>query len=125
MVDYIKRVLEDFPEVITGRSTIPADNYMFQVRPEDDWMLLYEVRATSLHHTLAQTLFFIPRASRDTKMAIYFLCTQVRIPDKDGWGKLVRVLRYIKVTLYLLLIIRPNSLNVIKWWFDASFTAHP
>ena len=40
-------------------------------------------------------------------------------------GKLVRVLRYIRGTLYLPLIIRDDSLNIIKWWVYASFVAHP
>ena len=35
MVDYLKGVLEDLPEVITGRITILAANHIFQVRPED------------------------------------------------------------------------------------------
>ena len=39
MVDYLKGVLEDFPEVITGRSTSPAANHLFQVRPEYKWIL--------------------------------------------------------------------------------------
>ena len=35
MVDYPKGVLEDFPEVIMGRSRILEANHLFQVRPED------------------------------------------------------------------------------------------
>ena len=35
MVDYLKGVLEDLPEVITGRNTSPAANNLFQVRLED------------------------------------------------------------------------------------------
>ena len=40
MVDYIKGMLEDLPEVRMGRSTILTDNNLFQVRPEDNWTLL-------------------------------------------------------------------------------------
>ena len=58
-------------------------------------------------------------------MAIYLLCTRVRIPDNDEWGKLGRLIRYIRDTLHLTLILSPDSLNVIKWWVDASFAAHP
>ena len=49
-------------------------------------------------------------------MAIDFLCTRVRIPDEDYWGKLVRVLP---------LILGSESMIVIKWWVSASFVAHP
>ena len=47
MVDYIKGVLEDLPEVRMGRSTILADNNMFQVRPEDYQALINKERK---HH---------------------------------------------------------------------------
>ena len=33
MVYYLKGVLEDLPEFITGRSILPEDNCLFQVRP--------------------------------------------------------------------------------------------
>ena len=35
------------------------------------------------------------------------------------------MLRYIRGTLHLPLILRVDSLNVIKWWFDASFADNP
>ena len=44
MADYLKGVMEDFPEVITGRSISPAANHLFQVRPEDERMILNKER---------------------------------------------------------------------------------
>ena len=40
MINYLKGVLEDFPEVIMGRSEIPEANHMFRVRPEYKQALL-------------------------------------------------------------------------------------
>ena len=37
----------------------------------------------------------------------------------------MRALIYIRGTLNLPLILRANILSVIKWWVDASFSAHP
>ena len=125
MLDYLKGLLEDFPEVVTGRSTIPAANHMLQVRPEDEKTIIKEEGGTAFHHTVAQLLFVTSSASKYIKMAIYFLCTQVRIPYEVDWGELVRVIRYIIGTLHLPLILRANVLSVIKWWVDASFAAHP
>ena len=34
IIHYLKLVLEYFPEVISGRSTRPATNHLFQVRPK-------------------------------------------------------------------------------------------
>ena len=93
MVDYLKGVLEDFLEVITLKITIQAANHMFKPRPEDEQTLINGEQATAFHHTVAQLIFFASRARKDIKMKINFLCNQVRIPDKDEWGKLVRVLR--------------------------------
>ena len=58
-------------------------------------------------------------------MEIAFLCTRVRSPYEDDWGKLVRVIRYIRGNLHLSLILRSNRLSVIKWWVDVSFAAQP
>ena len=53
MVDYLKGVLEDLPEVITGRNTSLAANNLFQVRLEDKRKLLDEDQARAFHHTLS------------------------------------------------------------------------
>ena len=37
----------------------------------------------------------------------------------------MRVLRYIKVTLHLTLILRSNILSDNKWWVDESFVIYP
>ena len=58
MVDYLKGVLEDFPEVITGRIMRTAANHLFQVITEEERMLIYEERATGFHHTVAHLIFF-------------------------------------------------------------------
>ena len=74
---------------------------------------------------VAQIIFVTLRARKDIKMAISFIYNQLRIPDKYIWGDLVRVIRYIVGTLHLPLIIRADSLSVIKWWVYASFVANP
>ena len=74
MVDYLKGVLEDLTEVITGRRTIPVANNLFQVKPEDEWTILNEEQVTSFHHMVAQMLFVVSRSSKDINMDIVFLC---------------------------------------------------
>ena len=44
MVYYLKGVMEDLLEVITGRRKIPVDNNIFQVSPKDKWTILNEER---------------------------------------------------------------------------------
>lgn len=50
--------------------------------------------------------------------------TQVKDPDKDNWGKLKRVLKYLKCTIYFPLILAADSLSFIRWWVEASFIVH-
>ena len=125
MVDYLKVVMEDFPEVITGWSTSPEDNRLFWFNSEDERKLLDKERATSFLHMVTQLLLFMSGARKYIKMDIAFLYTQVNIPGKDDCVNLVRMLRYIIVTLHISLILRSNGLSVIKWWVSVSFLAHP
>ena len=98
---------------------------MFQVRREGKRTLLDKEKATAFHHTVVQMIFATSRSGKDTKTSIPFLRTQVRSPYEDEWLKLVRVIRYIRGTMHLTILLRANSLSVIKWWVDASFAAHP
>ena len=125
MLDCLKGVLEDFSEVITGISTSLSDNHIFQVRPEYERTLLDKERSPVFHHTVAQLIFVTPMARKYINVSIAFPCTRVRSPFKGDWGNLLRVLRYIRGTLHMLLILSTESLSVIKWWVDFSFAAHP
>jgi len=50
------------------------------------------------HRTVAQLLFFCTRARRDIRTAVGFLSTRVKNPDEDDWGKVKRILKYLKGT---------------------------
>jgi hypothetical protein len=49
-------------------------------------------------------------------MAVAFLTTRVKSPDKDDWRKLKRVLKYLNLngTKYLKLTISVESLGILK-----------
>jgi len=79
MMEYIKNIIKDFPEA--------------KVLPEEQVM--------AFHHTMAQLLFLSARARRDIQPATAFLTTRVRSPDEDNWGKVKRVLSYLKGTLHM------------------------
>jgi hypothetical protein len=94
MIDYLKGVLEDFPEIIMGSARTPADNHMFTVREDTKKKLLDESRTTVLHHSVAQLLFASSRTRtrKDIQTTIAFMATREREPDKDEWAKLGRML---------------------------------
>jgi hypothetical protein len=56
---------------------------------------------------------------------VSFLTTQVQAPDEDDWGKLKRVLKYLKGTRYLNLILSADAMNfAIHWYIDGSHQVH-
>ena len=124
MSKYLEGVLSDFPEEISGSATTPAADHLFQVRPEAEREPLGEKKARAFHHAVAQLLFACICTRKDIQPAVEFLTTRVREPDQDDWGKLVRVLRYLRGTINMPLTLRADGLNVVKWWVDASFATH-
>jgi hypothetical protein len=48
----------------------------------------------------------------------------VKSLDEDDWIKLKRLLKYTRGTIYIPLVLRDESLNIVKWWVDASYTTH-
>jgi hypothetical protein len=57
-------------------------------------------------------------------MAVSFLTTCVKRLDKDDWGKLKRVLRYLRGTRHMKLNLSANNLTCLRWWVDASHAIH-
>ena len=64
------------------------------------------------------------RVRRDIQTAVAFLTTRVTEPDEDNWGKLKRVLRYLKGTKTMKLTLSAVNLSVVKWWVDSSHAVH-
>jgi hypothetical protein len=45
-------------------------------------------------------------------------------PDND-WKKLVQMMRYLRGTTLIPLILRADSVPIPKWWVDGSHATHP
>jgi hypothetical protein len=56
---------------------------------------------------------------------VAFLTTRVKSPDEDDWKKLVRLIRYLRGTTDLPLILKADSSAIPKWWVDGSHGVHP
>ena len=52
------------------------------------------------------------------------MTTRVKAPDDDDWGKLCRVIKYLKCTKHLKLTLTVPSLSMTQWWVDASYLTH-
>jgi hypothetical protein len=122
MVPYLQSIIDEFPEEIMGTRVTPAADYLFHVR--DDASPLPEEQAGIFHRTVARLVWVQARGRRDTQTAVSFLMTRVKAPDEDDWGKLKRVLQYIKGTIHMPLVLSADSMTMPKWWIDASYSVH-
>jgi hypothetical protein len=112
MMEYNKNINKDFPEKITGIKTTPAEDHLFTVRDPSLAKALPEEQAMAFHRATAQLLFLSARVQRDIQPATAFLTTRVRPLDKDDWGKVKRVLGYLKGTMHMPLILSADSLTL-------------
>jgi hypothetical protein len=64
-------------------------------------------------------------ARPDTCTAITFLTMRVREPYKDDWSKLTHLVKYIRGTRDLPLVLSARRSGILKWWVDGSFAVHP
>ncbi|KAL7523863.1 hypothetical protein ACHAWF_000703 [Thalassiosira exigua] len=118
------QVVKYFPEAIVSTAVTPAAECLFSVREDSEVKKLNKKQASQFHHTVTQ-LLFATRVQRDIQLEIAFLTTRVKPPDKDDWGKIKQVLRYVRGTIGLKVKLRADSLSVIKWWANSSFAVHP
>ena len=66
----------------------------------------------------------VKRSRPDLETAVSFLCTRVQCPNKEYWGKLRRVLNYLKAKKYEDRIMVSNNSLQIYTWIDASHAVH-
>ena len=123
MIPYVDKIINAFPEKITGHTSSPATDCLFKVCPSSEAKLLPEDQATAFHHTTAQ-LLFLSRVRHDIQTMVAFLTTRVKSPDENDWGKLKRVLKYLRTTCRLPLSLFAESLSTIKWYVDALHQTH-
>jgi hypothetical protein len=123
MWDYLRKVIKEFPEEITGVCATPASDHLFKVQEEG--RKLSKELAEVFHHTVYQLLFAANRVRCDIQTALSFLTTWVKAPDQDNWGKLVRVLKYLNGTRYMKLILSADEMRfTIHWYMDGSHQVH-
>ena len=104
MYDYIEQVLgEADPEHMKGSSTTPAGPNLFKTN--EDAEKLSVSQGDQFHRSVAQLLFLSKRARLDLQTVVAFLCTRVKSPDIDDAKKLGRVMRHLRETIFLPLVL--------------------
>ena len=77
------------------------------------------------HNLLAKTLYTKKCARPDTCTLVSFLTIRVREPNKDDWGTLVHLMKYIRGTRDLPLVLSDNVSGVLNWCIGESYAVHP
>jgi hypothetical protein len=125
MIPYVKEIVQQFQEHDNSTKTAatPAAEHLFKVN--EDTTPLTQRQATVFQNFVAKFLFLTKRARPDIATAMAFLTTRVKSSDEDDWKKLTRMIRYLRGSIELPLILRADSVPVPKWWVDGSHATHP
>ncbi|KAL7564335.1 hypothetical protein ACA910_007187 [Epithemia clementina (nom. ined.)] len=123
MSEYVKNMVNDFPEELEGRISTPWNEKLFKVN--DKSKALDKTKAEQFHTFVAKGLFVTKRARPDILPAIAHLCTRVKAPTVEDWEKLKRMMTFLKCTQNDVLTLRAKSLTELDWHIDAAFAVHP
>ena len=106
MPKYIKETLVEFEKIMPdekGTKSCAAPPNLFAVN--DKCIKLEKSKAEQFHSLVAKMLFATKRARPDTGTAISFLMTRTTEPDLDDWNKLAHLMKYVRGTEDLPLIL--------------------
>ena len=100
----------------------PAISTLFQVNELLD--KLDEDDTDYFHRTVARFLYAAMQTRPDIQVAISFLCKRVKEPNTGDWTKLGRVIRYVRSTIHLPLVLGSDGSGNMIWSIDAAFGVH-
>jgi hypothetical protein len=122
MSDYVYEILTAFDKAEPksgGTQSSAAPESLLKV--DESCEKLKQDKYVEFHNLVANTLYATKRDRPDTCTTIAFLTTRVRAPDKDDWTKLFHLMRYIRDTRTMPLILSANVSGILKWWVDTFF----
>jgi hypothetical protein len=102
MKKYIQGIIKEFeemePDEEIKKVSTPARNNLFQAR-DGEVGKISKRQASNFHAVAAKLLFVAKRARLDILLAVSFLTTRVKDPDRDDWNKMLRVMGYLSETI--------------------------
>jgi hypothetical protein len=124
--DHLDNTLTVFEKVEPnggGTKTSAAPTNLFTVNK--DCEKLPDGEAVEFHNVIAKTLHVTERARPDTCTPFAFLTTRVQEPNTNDWKKMAHLMRHVRGTCDMPLILSANGSHTLKWWVDASFAVRP
>jgi hypothetical protein len=122
MTPYIKSMIEEFPDKLSGKTKTPWNENLFKVDPNSKH--LETEQAKVLHTFVMKGMFLCKRGHQDIQPAIAFMATRVTEPNEGDWKKLVKMMNYLKATDHDVPCMSANDTVTIKWHVNAAFAIH-
>ena len=122
MRDYVKELISTFPEKLSENMKYPWTTRLFNIN--DKTKLLDEHRKDVFHTNVVKCMFLAKRAKPDILLGISFLRTQVMKSNEKYWKKLVRIISYLKKIKEIVLYLKADNVQELKWYVDSSLGTH-
>ena len=122
MFNYIEDIVASAPPDMRVIAPDPAKSKLFDVNNTS--LRLNRREADESHSMMSRLLFAAKRVRPDIQVPVAYLCTRVREPTEDDYVKLTRVIRYLRGTIYLPLVVGWDASGTLLWSIDASFAVH-
>jgi hypothetical protein len=122
MTPYVKSMIEEFPDKLSGKTKTPWNENLFKVDPNSKRL---ETEQAKVFHTFVMKgMFLCKRGRQDIQPAIAFMATRVTEPNEGDWKKLVKMMNYLKATKNDVPCISADDTGTIQWHVDAAFAVH-
>ena len=103
MYDYLEDILAEAPSDFDDEDVTPAISELSQMISTS--RKLDMATADLFHCIVARFLYVAKRARPHLQVAVAFLCKRVKCPNIGDWKKLGRLVRYVRATIHLPLIL--------------------
>ena len=106
----------------SGTKSSGAPENLFKV--DEDCEKLSLDKAKGLHNLVVITIYTTNRDKPDNFKPVALLTTRVRETDTYNWRNLDHLMKYLRKTRNLPLILVAGGACILKWWIEKSFTVH-
>ena len=122
MYDYLEDILAEAPDDFDGEDATPAVSNLFQV---DEACRKLDVPTLDTFYCFVARFWYVAKRARpDLQVSVAFICKRVKAPNIGDWNKLGRLVRCIRATIHLPLILGSDGLGNMVWSIDALFAVH-
>jgi hypothetical protein len=121
MDKYVEDVLAECNDIL-GMAVTPANDDLFKVNAESE--LLTIENKQKFHTRVAKLLYLGKRVRPDILVATVFLTTRVLKPTEEDERKLERLIRYVRNTKALGIVLEPGDVISIIAYIDAAYGVH-